>query len=214
MVHNTDYALFQIPGNQKYIPQNFTVEGDWSGGAFLLVAGAVNGHLTVQGLRIDSMQSDKSIINAIEKAGAKIKISENQIEISKSGLKAFDFDATDSPDLFPPLVALASYCDGISYIKGVSRLIYKESDRAATLRDEFGKMKIKIEIRDDLMYVTGGQPQGARVESHDDHRIAMAVAVASLRATGMVSIRDSQCVAKSYPGFFDDLRSLGAVIHE
>jgi 3-phosphoshikimate 1-carboxyvinyltransferase len=214
MVHNTDYTLFQIPGNQKYIPQNYIVEGDWSGGAFLLVAGAVNGHLTVQGLRTESMQSDMSIINAIEKAGAKIKISENQIEISKSGLKAFDFDATDSPDLFPPLVALASYCDGISYIKGVSRLIYKESDRAATLRDEFGKMKIKIEIRDDLMSVTGGQPQGARVESHDDHRIAMAVAVASLRATGMVSIRDSQCVAKSYPGFFDDLRSLGAVIHE
>ena len=214
MVHNTDYALFQISGNQKYIPQNYTVEGDWSGGAFLLVAGAVNGHLTVQGLRTDSMQSDMSIINAIEKAGAKIKISENQIEISKSALKAFDFDATDSPDLFPPLVALASYCDGISNIKGVSRLVYKESDRAVTLRDEFGKMKINIEIRDDLMSVKGGQPQGAHVESHDDHRIAMAVAIASLRATGIVSIRDSQCVAKSYPGFFDDLRSLGAIIHE
>ena len=75
-------------------------------------------------------------------------------------------------------------------------------------------MNISIEIKDDLMSVTGGQPRGARVESHDDHRIAMAVAVASLGATGRVYIRDSQCAAKSYPGFFDDLRNLGAVVHE
>jgi 3-phosphoshikimate 1-carboxyvinyltransferase len=75
-------------------------------------------------------------------------------------------------------------------------------------------MGIKIEINDDLMFVIGGKPQGARVESHDDHRIAMAIAVSSLGATGKVSIRDSQCVAKSYPGFFDDLRHVGAVVHE
>ena len=214
IAHSTDYTLFQIPGNQKYIPQNYTVEGDWSGAAFLLVAGAVNGQITIDGLRTDSMQSDIAILNAIERAGAKIKTSENQVEITKSGLKAFDFDATESPDLFPPLVALASYCDGISNIKGVSRLVYKESDRASTLKEEFGKMKIKIDIKDDLMSVTGGQPYGARVESHGDHRIAMALAVAALGASGRVYIRDSQCVAKSYPGFFDDLRSLGAMVNE
>ena len=213
-VHNTGYNLFQIPGNQKYIPHNYTVEADWSGGAFLLVAGAVNGQITVHGLRTDSMQSDMAIINALGKAGAQMKISENQIEISKSDLKAFEFDATESPDLFPPLVALASYSDGVSTIKGVSRLIYKESDRATALKKEFGKMNVRIEIKDDLMSVTGGRPQGARVESHDDHRIAMAVAVASLGATGRIYIRDSQCVAKSYPGFFDDLRHLGALVHE
>jgi 3-phosphoshikimate 1-carboxyvinyltransferase len=96
----------------------------------------------------------------------------------------------------------------------VSRLIYKESDRAAALKAEFGKMKISIDIDDDIMKVTGGQPCGARVESHDDHRISMAVAVAALGATGKVIIKDSQCVAKSYPGFFDDLRHLGAIVHE
>jgi 3-phosphoshikimate 1-carboxyvinyltransferase len=155
-----------------------------------------------------------SIIKALEKAGAHMIIGEDQIDITKSELKAFEFNATESPDLFPPLVALASYCEGISCIKGVSRLIYKESDRAKTLKEEFGKMNVKIEISDDLMYVTGGRPQKARVESHDDHRIAMALAVASLGATGKVSIRDSQCIAKSYPAFFDDLRNLGAVVHE
>ena len=212
-IQNTGYSLFQIPGNQKYIPHIYTVEGDWSGGAFLLVAGAVNGQISVQGLRRDSMQSDMAIIKALEKAGAQMKISENQIDIFKSELKPFEFDATESPDLFPPLVTLASYCDGVSNIKGVSRLIYKESDRASALKEEFGKMNISIEVKDDLMSVTGGQLQGARVESHNDHRIAMAVAVASLGATGRVYIRDSQCVAKSYPGFFDDLRHLGAVVH-
>ena len=213
-VENKDYKLFHIPGNQKYTQDNYTVEGDWSGGAFLLVAGAINGELSITGLHRDSKQSDMSIVNALKKAGAKMTIGENQIEISKSELKAFEFDATESPDLFPPLVALASYCEGISAIKGVSRLIFKESDRAKTLSEEFGKMNIKIEINNDLMFVTWGQPQGARVESHDDHRIAMAVTVASLGATGRVSLRDSQCVAKSYPGFFDDLRHLGAEVHE
>jgi 3-phosphoshikimate 1-carboxyvinyltransferase len=213
-VHNTAYTLFNIPGNQKYIPHIYTVEGDWSGGAFLLVAGAINGQVNIQGLNVNSMQSDVAIIKALEKSGSNMKISENKIEISKSELKAFEFDATESPDLFPPLVALASYCDGVSSIKGVSRLIYKESDRATTLKEEFGKMNIGIEIKDDLMFITGGQPQGARIESHEDHRIAMAVAVTSLGANGRVYIRDSQCVAKSYPGFFDDLRHLGALVHE
>ena len=213
-VQNIDYKLFKVPGNQKYVPHNYTVEGDWSGGAFLLVAGAINGNITVQGLQNDSYQSDVAIMRALESAGAKIIINKDQIEISKSELKAFKFDATESPDLFPPLVSLASYCKGVSSIKGVSRLIYKESDRAKTLKEEFSKMHINIEISDDIMNVTGGQPQGAHVESHDDHRIAMALAVTALDASGKVYIRDSQCVAKSYPGFFDDLRFLGAVVLE
>jgi 3-phosphoshikimate 1-carboxyvinyltransferase len=213
-IQNSDYNLFHIQGNQKYIPHNYTVEGDWSGVAFMLVAGAINGQLIIQGIRNDSMQSDIAIVKALEKTGARMKISENQIEISKSKLKAFEFDYTESPDLFPPLVTLASYCEGVSTIKGVSRLIYKESDRATALKEEFGKMNIRIEIKDDLMFITGGQLIGARIESHDDHRIAMAVSVAALGAKGRVYIRDSQCVAKSYPGFFDDLRNLGAVVHE
>jgi 3-phosphoshikimate 1-carboxyvinyltransferase len=213
-IHNTGYNIFNIPGNQKYAPHDYTVEGDWSGGAFLLVAGAINGQLTINGLRSDSLQSDMAIIRALKQADAQMMISENQIDISRSELKAFEFDATESPDLFPPLVALASFCSGVSTIKGVSRLIYKESDRGVALKEEFGKMNISIDINDDLMSVTGGRPSGARVESHEDHRIAMAVAVASLGASGRVYIRDSQCVAKSYPGFFDDLRHLGAIVHE
>jgi 3-phosphoshikimate 1-carboxyvinyltransferase len=213
-IHNRDYSLFQIPGNQKYTPYNYTVEGDWSGGAFLLVAGAINGDITINGLRPDSSQSDKAILTVLDKAGARLTVKENSIGISKSDMKAFEFDATESPDLFPPLVALAACCKGISSIKGVSRLIYKESNRATALMEEFGKMNIKIEIKDDKMLIMGGDISGARINSHDDHRIAMATAVAGLRASDKVYIKDSHCVTKSYPGFFDDLRQLGAVVFE
>lgn len=213
-VHNYNYTLFRIPGNQKYKATNFEVESDWSGGAFLLVAGAINGDLTIEGLRPDSRQSDKAILSALDKAGAKLSISDNSIGIKKSDLSAFEFDATESPDLFPPLVALASYCNGVSGIKGVSRLEHKESNRAQALRDEFTKMNINIEISGDYMLVTGGKVTGEHVNSHEDHRIAMATAVAALGASDQVFIKDSHCIAKSYPGFFDDLRLVGAAIYE
>jgi 3-phosphoshikimate 1-carboxyvinyltransferase len=154
------------------------------------------------------------ILKALYAAGADVDATGNQIAIKHSGLRAFDFDATESPDLFPPLVALASYCEGTSAIKGVSRLAHKESDRGKALSAEFAKMNISIKTEGDVMYVNGGRPSSAHVDSHDDHRIAMAAAVTALGADGKVHIRDYHCVGKSYPGFFDDLRSLGAVIHE
>jgi 3-phosphoshikimate 1-carboxyvinyltransferase len=214
MITNENYEVFRVPGQQKYNPVTYGIESDWSGGSFLLVAGAINGDINVGGLRTDSFQSDMGILKALEKAGANMKITESNIEVSKSDLKAFEFDATESPDLFPPLVALASYCKGVTKLKGASRLRHKESDRASALTEEFGKMNIKVEMRDDYLIVTGGKVKGARVNSHDDHRIAMAEAVAALGASDTVFIKDSHCIVKSYPGFFDDLRKVGAVVHE
>lgn len=211
---NNNYQSFYIPGKQKYIAREYEVESDWSGGAFLLVAGAVNGNLRVTGLKRDSAQSDTAILKALQDAGAKISFGNDYIEISRSEMTSFTFDATESPDLFPPLTALAAYCRGTSVIKGVSRLVHKESDRARALKDEFGKLGITISISDDLMKITGGRVKGAGTESHNDHRIAMALAVAALGADGKVSIRDSHSVGKSYPGFFDDLRMAGALINE
>jgi 3-phosphoshikimate 1-carboxyvinyltransferase len=213
-IFNDNYELFRVNGRQKYCPVTFEVESDWSGGSFLLVAGAINGNLKITGLRTRSFQSDIAVLKALEQAGAKIKISDSVIEVTKSELKAFELDATESPDLFPPLVALAAYCTGISKLKGISRLKHKESDRAEALSEEFSKMGIRINAEGDYLFVTGGTIKGARVNSHDDHRIAMAAAVAALGATDEVFIKDSHCVAKSYPRFFDDLRSLGAIVHE
>jgi len=211
---NKNYTLFEVPGRQKYQPMTYEVESDWSGGSFLLAAGAINGNLRITGLKTNSFQSDMAILKALELAGANLTISEGSIEISKSDMRGFEFDATESPDLFPPLVAIASYCNGVTRIKGALRLVHKESDRASALSEEFGKMNIKVEIRDDYLIVTGDKVTGARVNSHEDHRIAMAAAVAALGASDTVFIKDSHCIAKSYPGFFDDLRKIGAMVHE
>jgi 3-phosphoshikimate 1-carboxyvinyltransferase len=213
-IQNQDYQVFRIKGMQNYSPSDVMIEGDWSGGAFLLVAGAINGDILVKGLKENSLQSDKAIFQALKSAGAAISFNDEGLKVTKSNLRAFDFDATHSPDLFPPLVTMAAYCDGVSKIKGVSRLTFKESNRAETLKEEFGKINVKVEINDDIMSVTGSRPQGARVESHEDHRIAMAMAVAALKSSGRIILRDSQCIAKSYPDFYKDMRHLGAIINE
>lgn len=192
---------------------SYTVEGDWSGGAFLLVAGAIAGDIVVHGLDVFSTQADKAILQALMQAGANISIEEKQITIQESRLKAFHFNATDCPDLFPPLVALAAYCDGTSVIEGVHRLTHKESNRALTLQEEFGKMGVEIQLQDDLMLIKGGNEiKGTLVHSHHDHRIAMACAVAALKADGSVTIDDAEAVNKSYPQFWEHLQQLNAPV--
>jgi 3-phosphoshikimate 1-carboxyvinyltransferase len=136
------------------------------------------------------------------------------IRLNAQEMTAFDFDATDCPDLFPPLVALASFCKGKTTIKGVTRLAHKESNRALTLQEEFGKMGVVIELDNDTMIVHGGgNIKGATVHSRHDHRIAMACAVAALRADGKTVIEEAQAINKSYPDFYDDLKKIGAEIN-
>ena len=190
---------------------HYTVEGDWSGGAFLVVAGAIAGSITVRGLDLSSTQADRAIVDAMMKASAAIIMDANEIKIHPGGLRGFEFDATDCPDLFPPLVALAAYCDGQTKIKGVTRLKHKESNRAITLQDEFDLMGVKIDLEEDIMIVYGGGVvKGADVHSHHDHRIAMACAVAALGANSETVIEEAMAVEKSYPDFYTDLKSLGA----
>lgn len=192
-------------------PVNYTVEGDWSGGAFLLVAGAIAGPLTVKGLDISSTQADRAIIDALMAANAGIAMDGKSIQLHPVEMNGFYFDATDCPDLFPPLVALAAYCKGKTTIKGVSRLTHKESNRALTLQDEFDKMGVTIDLEDDLMVIHGGGiVKGADVHSNHDHRIAMACAVAALKADSEMVIEEAQAIKKSYPDFYNDLKALGA----
>ncbi|MFM6923878.1 MAG: 3-phosphoshikimate 1-carboxyvinyltransferase [Ferruginibacter sp.] len=216
-VENDNYEKFLVnPKNINQKPQTYIVEGDWSGAAFLLVAGAIAGGITVKGLDVFSTQADKAVLKALMDCGTNISIEEKQISINKSlhlTGKPFHFNATDCPDLFPPLVALAAYCNGTSVIEGVSRLAHKESNRAITLQEEFLKMGVEIQLQDDLMMIKGGEGvKGATVHSRHDHRIAMACAVAALGASGETIIEDAEAVNKSYPAFFDDLKLLDASV--
>ena len=212
---NKNYEEFIFHSDSEIPPSGgggaYTVEGDWSGGAFLLVAGAIAGPITVRGLDLSSTQADRAIIDALMAANAGIAMDAKGIQLHPVEMDAFYFDATDCPDLFPPLVALAAYCNGKTTIKGVSRLAHKESDRAITLQDEFDKMGVTIDLKGDEMIIHGGgKVKGADVHSHHDHRIAMACAVAALKADSEMVIDEAQAVKKSYPDFYEDLKKLGA----
>jgi 3-phosphoshikimate 1-carboxyvinyltransferase len=214
---NEDYKRFvfkkrHLKTNQKEI-WTYDIESDWSGAAFLLVAAAINGSsVRIKGLNRDSVQADRKILQALKAAGVEFDETADTIEISKSELTGFEFDAVDCPDLFPPLIALAAYCKYESRIKGVHRLKHKESDRAATLQEEFAKTGIKIEFEGDEMIVLPGPVQGAVTNSHNDHRIAMALAVAGLGAKGEMIIEGADAVNKSYPDFWKHLSKLNALV--
>src|SRR5690606_5104343 len=208
-VENDNYRVFTL-FPRELLPSHsikYTVEGDWSNAAFLLVSGAIAGKMVLSGNDLNSAQGDKNIMEALKDCGAGISVDKEQITIQKNELKAFTFDATHCPDLFPPLVALASYCKGNTTIKGVHRLLHKESNRALTLKNEFKKMNVDIELDGDIMTIKGGNTiKGARVSSNNDHRIAMACAVAALRAKGNTQIEHAEAVNKSYPAFYKDLQ--------
>ena len=209
---NDGFRTFTIPGNQVYRAREYNVEGDWSGAAFLLVAGASGEGVNVLNLDNGSLQADRAVMRALDEAGAAIEAAAGRIKVSGAQLRTFTFDATDSPDLFPPLAALAARCDGASTIRGVGRLRHKESDRAEAIADVLGAMGISVRFSGDAMVITGGQAKGAVVSSHNDHRIAMMAAVMAASAAGPVTITGAEAVAKSYPGFYDDLARLGASI--
>jgi len=208
-IDHQDYKRFHIPGNQIFSPVDYTVEGDWSNAAFLLVAGVINGSLEVSGLNFASRQADMNILEVLQQTGAMMIISGSSVTLSSSTLKAFRFDATHSPDLFPPLAALAAYCEGTSIISGVYRLIHKESNRSVSIPEVLGKMGITCSVAGNEMYIQGGRVQGATVWSHLDHRIAMMAAILALGASGTVTITGAECVNKSYPDFFHDLKVAG-----
>jgi 3-phosphoshikimate 1-carboxyvinyltransferase len=207
--HDDALGAFAVAGNQAYRPSACTVEGDWSGASFLLVAGAIAGDVTVRGLDPASLQADRAIIDVLAEAGARVDAGRDHVSVERCDLRAFHVDATACPDLFPPLVALAGACEGTSVIHGLDRLTHKESDRARALSEEFGKMGIAVRPAGNAMEVRGGCAHGALVDSHNDHRIAMACAVAGLVAKGRITLTGSSCVHKSYPAFFSDLAALG-----
>lgn len=214
LVEHENYTVFDIKGNQEYNPGEYAVEGDWSGASFLLVAGAIGGSVRVNGLDTESSQADRRILDALRSAGAQVDITADSVTIQKKDLHAFEFDATHCPDLFPPLVALACHCRGTTRIHGVERLIHKESNRAAALEKEFTALGAVIRIDSNVMEIDGTTLNGGEMDSHNDHRIAMAGALASINASGRVTIHDPDCVAKSYPDFYNDFQTIGGILHE
>ncbi len=205
-----DYKRFLIKGSQKYIPyEKSCMEGDFSQAAFFLVAAALGADVSVCGLNPNSKQGDAAILDILKCAGADVVLTDGTAKVVRNGLKAVDIDVSDIPDLVPPLVSLLCFCEGKSRIYNASRLRLKESDRLSALATEFKKLGASIEEGEDYLVIEGVSRLNAPVDivkanSHNDHRIAMAVAVASMRSDNRVDIEGHEAVNKSYPKFWDD----------
>lgn len=207
-VEKTDYGFF-IKGNQTYKKRNYVVESDWSQAAFFLVAGVINGDVTLKGLDIDSPQGDKEIVNILKRFSADIEVSDNGIRAKKSQLYGIEIDVTDIPDTVPALAVAASFAEGVTVISGGERLRLKESDRIESVVSNLKRLGVDVEEKSDGMIIRGGNVRGSELLGFNDHRIPMAFSIAALMAEGKTVITDAQSINKTYPSFFDDYNKLG-----
>ena len=197
---------------QRYTPKDYTVEGDWSSASYMLAAGALTGEISLSNLSQASSQADAVIYNILQDMGAGIWQSSKNVTVSKNSLHPIDINLSDSPDLFPMVSALCSQAEGVSTLRGLRRLKYKESNRIEAMTEGLRRMGVKITKNEDTMMITGGETTGATINPHNDHRIAMTFAVLALVSKGETIILDAECTSKSYPDFWDDLAKLGAKI--
>jgi 3-phosphoshikimate 1-carboxyvinyltransferase len=214
MSSQKDFTRYQIPSHQQYDPFNHKVPGDFSSAAFLLAAAAItSSKVKITNLNYNTLQGDKAILDILREMGIKVRIANCGVEVNGKILNSTNIDARNIPDLVPVCAALACYSRGVTKIYNAKRLRYKESDRLNSLYLELKKMGAKILVDTDGLTVKGPSPlSGTKITPHNDHRIAMACAIAALGATGETIIQSAECVNKSYPLFYQDLRSLGANI--
>ncbi len=211
-IESTDYGYF-IKGGQKF-SGFFDAEGDWSNMAFYLVLGAINGAITVSGLNLDSVQGDKKIIEILKSANANVEIKNDKITVSKSELKGYVMDAEDCPDLVPICACIGASASGKTVINNIERLRIKESDRVTSTIEMLKSFGIKAEEKESSMIIYGGKIKGGTVNSFNDHRIVMASAILGTIADSESQIITAEAVNKSYPTFFNDLKSVGGKISE
>jgi 5-enolpyruvylshikimate-3-phosphate synthase len=201
---------YKVPGNQRYKTAGiYKIEGDWSSAANWLVAGALTGEICVSGLNAESSQSDRAIIDILQKSGAYVTISKNKIIVKKSSLKAAEYDGNEFLDIIPIVSVACALAEGVSEFSNIERLKYKESNRLESIATMLNCLKIKNNFTADGIKICGGEfiPQ-VEITLPPDHRLIMALAVAGLTMDSLV-INNAEAVTKSYPDFFEDLKGLG-----
>jgi 3-phosphoshikimate 1-carboxyvinyltransferase len=197
------YRYFQLPGGQRYLPQDYEIEADASSASYFWEAAALTGgRVTITNLTLASSQGDAAFPKVLERLGCAIESSAAGLTVQGGPLKGITVDMAPMPDLVPTLAVLAAFARGDTVITGVAHLRHKESDRLAAVAAELGKMGLEARETADGLIVKGGQPHGAVIETYDDHRIAMSFAVAGLKVPGLV-LTDPDCVAKSFPEFWE-----------
>lgn len=212
---NENHKRYIIKGNQKYKNIETSVEGDYSQGAFWLVAGALSENIKSIGLGFGSIQGDQKIVDILKNMNVNLKISENEIISMESKTKGTIIDGSDCPDIIPILTVLASVSEGVTKIINSERLRYKECDRLTAIATELNKIGADIQELSDGFIINGKKSlKGGKVSCWNDHRIAMSLAIASIKCSEKLILRGTECVEKSYPEFWKDFVSLGGKIEE
>lgn len=208
-----DGQTLVVPGSQRPTsPGRAHVESDWSHAAFYLTAGCLSsaGPLMLHGLDMGSAQGDRAIVDILRGMGAIIRCEGDVLTVCPSRLRACDVDASQIPDLVPILAVAMAAADGESRITGAARLRIKESDRLAAMCAALTACGADVTERPDGLVIRGGRPlHGAVVNGCNDHRIVMAMAVASVLASGDLTISDAEAVSKSAPAFWEEFTALG-----
>jgi 3-phosphoshikimate 1-carboxyvinyltransferase len=213
-----DFQGFHIPAGQQFQHIETVVDGDWSGAAALAVAAmvAAESSVAIHGLQNQYTQADEAIRGALLFAGGALSGIDGGIQVARRPVRGFNIDLTHAPDLFPVLAALAAFGKRPSKLKGIARLIHKESNRAECIETSWRQLGIPVEldVEKDTMTVSPWPIQnracGMKIDPSGDHRMAMALSILALGSNGYIDIPNAECVAKSYPEFFDDLESLQA----
>ena len=215
-VGNQNYEMFTIDSGQRYRGRHYKVEGDYSSAAYFFAMAAIGRQaVTVGNLRADSVQGDRHFLDILSEMGCRVSHRGEQVEVSRENeLVGVNVDMGNYPDIVQPLAVVAAYAGGKTEMSNIGHLIYKETDRINNTAAELGKMGVKVDVTGDTMSIEGGEPKGAVIEAHGDHRMAMSFAVAALFADGDTIINGAESVAKSYPGFFADLAGIGAEVQE
>lgn len=213
---NRDMSSFRVAPHQTYRPAKHSIPGDYSSAAFLISAAIVTGcKIFVTGLSREDPEPDSEFLNILTRMGAASEFSSNKLHLRVGDFKGTKVDISNCPDLGPVIAVLGSHAAGETEITGAERLRYKESDRLTTIATELKRLGAKVSETGTGLLLSGpSRLRGGTVESHGDHRVAMALAVAALNASDKVTIHDAECVNKSYPTFFDDLRSVGVEVIE
>jgi 3-phosphoshikimate 1-carboxyvinyltransferase len=206
-VTNENYKTFKIAGNQKYVGREIEIEGDWSGAANHIIGAAISGEIKLKGLKADSTQADKICLQIVQQFGAITNWDNGDLIIKKAQNPApIEVDLTDNPDLFPILAILACAAEGSSTFTGTNRLIYKESNRLQTVEEMLQVFGVSFSTYENSIIIHGkGKIIGDIINSHNDHRIAMAATVAACISENEITVVNPSCVGKSYPKFFNDL---------
>jgi len=205
-----DFREFKVL-KQTYKPANYKVEGDWSSASYLLALGAVCGEVAVENLNPESLQGDKVILEFLKDMGALVTVNKNSVTVRRSRLNGIKADLSDCIDLLPTMAVLAAATDGVSELSGIERARLKESDRVSALKEGLDRIGINVKEERNKLTITGSEPKSSVIDSKDDHRIAMAFSILGSLAGGTI-ISNAECVSKTYPEFWNELKSIGGEV--